>query len=308
MSRSEHAIYGPHHHRSASTVSRELQRVSGNAQGYRAQAAQHHATACRHKPRVVRKLAHAAWWAIVDRCLRVVWSPQQIAHILRHLCPNDPGIHVSRETIYKAIYLIPRGELRRTLVACLRQGRSTRKPRTRGEDRRGKIPDMQSIHVRPPDVEGRLIPGHWEGDLIKGAGNRSSVGPLVERTTGCVALAKMSRGPCRGYFGEFQPSAGAHPRIPAQDPDLSAWSIATGQQREHQWAAAAVSAQREESGRLEPRPAQRDCNEPQHPPTQALWLAHIPGVLRRTDRSGSNPKRNHAVINRVAPRDLNRPH
>lgn len=151
----------------------------------------------------------------MDRCLGVAWLPQQIAYTLRHLCPNDPGIHVSHETIYKAIYLIPRDELRRTLVACLRQGRSTRKPRTRGEDRRGKIPDMQSIHIRPPDVEGRLIPGHWEGHLIKGAGNRFSVGTPVERTTGFVVLAKMSSGPCRGYLGEFQPSAGAHPRIPA---------------------------------------------------------------------------------------------
>lgn len=73
-------------------------------------------------------------------------------------------------------------------------------------------PDMQSIHVRLPDVEGRLIPDHREGHLIKGAGNRSSVGTLVERTTGFVVLAKMSSGPCRGYLGEFQPSAGAHPR------------------------------------------------------------------------------------------------
>ena len=138
--------------RSASTVSRELRRVSGNAQGYQAQAAQRHATRCRHTPRVARKLADPARWAIVDRCLRVGWSPQHIAHTLRYLCPNDPSVHVSHETIYKAIYLIPRGELRRALVACLRQGRSTRKPRTRGEDRRGRIPDMQSIHVlRPAD-------------------------------------------------------------------------------------------------------------------------------------------------------------
>jgi IS30 family transposase len=59
-------------------------------------------------------------------------------------------------------------------------------------DRRGQIHDMQSIHVRPPEVEDRLIPGHWEGDLIKGAGNRSSMGTLVERTSGFVVLAKMS--------------------------------------------------------------------------------------------------------------------
>jgi IS30 family transposase len=99
---------------------------------------------------------------------------------------------VSHETIYTAIYLIPRGELRKGLVASLRHGHGTRKPRARGVDRRGRIPDMQSIHVRPPEVEDRLIPGHWEGDLIKGAGNRSSVGTLVERTSGFMVLAKMS--------------------------------------------------------------------------------------------------------------------
>ena len=198
--------------RSASTVSRELRRVSGNAQGYQAQAAQRHATRCRHTPRVARKLADPARWAIVDRCLRVGWSPQQVAHTLRYLCPNDPSVHVSHETIYKAIYLIPRGELRRALVACLRQGRSTRKPRTRGEDRRGKIPDMQSIHVRPPEVQDRLIPGHWEGDLIKGAGNRSSVGTLVERTTGFVVLAKMSSARAADALENFSQ---ALERIPA---------------------------------------------------------------------------------------------
>ncbi len=96
------------------------------------------------------------------------------------------------ETIYSAVYLVPRGELRKELIGCPRQGRSTRKPHTRGADRRGQIPNMQSIHIRPPEVEDRLIPGHREGDLIKGAGHRSSVGTLVERTSGFVVLAKMS--------------------------------------------------------------------------------------------------------------------
>jgi IS30 family transposase len=77
------------------------------------------------------------------------------------------------------------------LIACLRHGHSTRMPRTRGTDRRGQIPDMVSIHVRPPEIEDRLLPGHWEGDFIKGANNQSSVGVLVERTRRLVLLAKM---------------------------------------------------------------------------------------------------------------------
>ncbi|MGF6812892.1 IS30 family transposase [Paraburkholderia sp. Clong3] len=80
--------------------------------------------------------------------------------------PTDPTQQVSHEIIYTAIYAQPRGELRRQLIACLRQGHSTRMPRTRGTDRRWQIPDMVSIHVRPPEVEDRLLPGHWEGDFI----------------------------------------------------------------------------------------------------------------------------------------------
>jgi len=64
--------------------------------------------------------------------------------------PHEPERRVSHETNYTAIDAQLRGELRRQLVACLRHGHSTRMPRTRGTDRRGQIPDMVSIHVRPP--------------------------------------------------------------------------------------------------------------------------------------------------------------
>ena len=110
---------------------------------------------------------------------------------LKRMYPADPTLNVSHETIYTAIYAQPRGELRRQLVACLRHGHSTRMPRTRGTDRRGKIPDMVSIHVRPPEIDDRLMPGHWEGDFIVGAGNQSAVGVLVERTSRLVLLCKM---------------------------------------------------------------------------------------------------------------------
>jgi len=105
--------------------------------------------------------------------------------------PDEPDMQVSHETIYSAIYARAGGELRRQLIACLRQGKSTRKPRSAGTDRRGQIPDMVSIHVRPPEVEDRVMPGHWEGDLIKGAENKSADGVLVERKTRLVLLAKM---------------------------------------------------------------------------------------------------------------------
>ena len=197
--------------RSASTISRECQRAK-DAERYRAQTAHKRARTLRRKPRVPRKLADPALFATVQEHLRAGWSPQQIAGILAKASPDEARDRVSHETIYTAIYVHPRGELRSELVACLRQGRSTRKPRSRGTDRRGKIPDMQSIHVRPPEVADRLIPGHWEGDLIKGAGNRSSIGTLVERTSGFVVLAKMSSASAADALQSF---GAALERIPA---------------------------------------------------------------------------------------------
>ncbi len=104
---------------------------------------------------------------------------------------RQPRLHVSHETICNAVYAHPKGELRKSLVACLRQAHNTRPPRPGGEDRRGQISEMVSIHVRPPEVNDRVMRGHWEGDVIKGAGNRSSVGVLAKRTTRPVLLAKM---------------------------------------------------------------------------------------------------------------------
>jgi IS30 family transposase len=124
--------------------------------------------------------------------LRERFSPEQIAGKLRVMKINFEEAYVCRETIYKAIYAIPVGELRKELVQCLRQGKSTRRPRAGGVDRRGQIPDMVSIHLRPPEVEDRLMPGHWEGDLIKGKNNASAVGTLVERSSGYLMLVKMN--------------------------------------------------------------------------------------------------------------------
>lgn len=191
--------------RTASTLSRELRRNGWKRQsvprglghprvagGYQATAAQARATACAAMPRVERRLRpRTALWGRVTRYLRRGYSPEQIAGTLALVHQNTPSLQVSHETIYTAIYAMPRGELRTQVIGWLRFGRAKRRPRARGEDRRGRIPDMVSIHDRPPEVEERLIPGHWEGDLIKGAYNRSAVGTLVERTTLFTVLSKM---------------------------------------------------------------------------------------------------------------------
>jgi IS30 family transposase len=178
--------------RSASTISREFERNTLAELPYASHTAQVSSQARRQAARPAHKLdMHGVAWSVVLTLLDWRWSPQQIAGTLKRVCPDEPERHVSHETIYTAIYAQPRGELRRQLIACLRRGRSTRMPRTRGDDRRGQIPEMVSIHVRPPEVDDRVMPGHWEGDFIKGAGNKSSVGVLVERTSRLVLLAKM---------------------------------------------------------------------------------------------------------------------
>jgi transposase, IS30 family len=189
--------------RSASTIGRELKRTSG-AGAYDANLAHSQCQARRLTLRCMPKLhPDGVLFQVVRHQLNLLWSPQQIARKLRLLWPDNPEKSVSHETIYNAIYLHPRGELKRELIACLRHHNQARKPRSRGADRRSQIPDMQSIHIRPPEVESRLIPGHWEGDLIKGAGNRSSVGTLVERTTGFVVLAKMDNATTKAVVDSF---------------------------------------------------------------------------------------------------------
>ena len=178
--------------RAPSTVSRELSRNADAAKGYAAMSAQAARMRRRQATRPGRKLStDGVLWGAVRQMLAWKWSPQEIAVTLKRTFPADPRRHVSHETIYNAIYAHPKGELRRELIACLRQGRAKRMPRSRGTDRRGQIPDMLSIHVRPPEIGDRLMPGHWEGDLIKGAGNKSAVAVLVERMSRAVLLAKM---------------------------------------------------------------------------------------------------------------------
>lgn len=179
--------------RQASTISREMAR-NADQLFYDATVAGTRAVAHRRQRRRGRKLVPGT--RLFDQVIELLtrrWSPRQIEGRLKTMFPDDPEMRASHETIYTAIYALPRGELRKELIACLRQGRSTRRPRSRGTDRRkNQLIDMASIHTRPPEVEDRLVPGHWEGDLIKGAMNRSSIGTLVERSSRLVLLVPLT--------------------------------------------------------------------------------------------------------------------
>ena len=177
--------------RSASTISRELHRNASDGH-YGSVSAQRCCQHRRDQSRPARKLhGDALLFGLVQYLLRQRWSPEQIALTLARIYPKGHEYRVSHETIYTCIYAQPVGELRKDLIACLRHTHNKRVPRSKGQDRRGQIPDMLSIHLRPPEVEDRQFPGHWEGDLIKGAGNASAVGTLVERTSRLLILVKL---------------------------------------------------------------------------------------------------------------------
>ena len=133
--------------------------------------------------------------ALRDRVQHLIgvedFSPRQVAAQLRIDFPNDPEMWVSHETIYKALYVQGRGELRRDLHKRLRTGRALRKPRRRTSERQSRFEGMVNISERPPEVADRAVPGHWEGDLITGKNNASAIGTLVERTTRFVLLLHL---------------------------------------------------------------------------------------------------------------------
>ncbi len=178
--------------RNPSTISRELRRNLNYRRQYRATAAMWHARQRARLPRRRRKLEVDSWLRrYVESGLAEGWSPQQIAARLRRDYPDQMDKRICHETIYAAIYITPRGELRRSLIAHLRQHRPKRRARRRSGQKPGQIPNMTPIAQRPVEVEARLVPGHWEADLIKGCNNVSAIGTLVERTTRLVMLARM---------------------------------------------------------------------------------------------------------------------
>ena len=128
---------------------------------------------------------------LVQEWLSEERSPEQIAGRLRLEFPEEPEMWVSHETIYKELYVQGRGTLRRDLHQRLRTGRAVRKTRRQVGERRGRIPDMVNIAERPTEVDDRVVPGHWEGDLIIGTASRSAIGTLVERVTGFVMLLHL---------------------------------------------------------------------------------------------------------------------
>lgn len=177
--------------RAPSTISREIRRHGGETE-YRAAAADAAAWQAAHRPKRCRLATHARLRAVVAAKLRADWSPQQIAAWLMSTYPDEPTMQVSHETIYRTLYVQARGALKRELTAHLRRRRGMRRSRaatTRGHGQ-GQLVDAVSISERPPSVEDRAVPGHWEGDLLAGT-RTSQIATLVERHSRYVLLVRL---------------------------------------------------------------------------------------------------------------------
>jgi transposase, IS30 family len=178
--------------RSVSTISDEIA-LHGGLESYRAAAADRAAYGAARRSKPTKFEASPRLRAYVEAKLAEDWSPQQISERMLIDHPDDEEMRVSPETIYKALYVHPKGGLRKDLVKALRSGRTRRRPHSRTTlAKQGRITNMVMISERPAEVEDRAVPGHWEGDLIIGAGGRSAVGTLVERTFRLVLLLQLT--------------------------------------------------------------------------------------------------------------------
>ncbi|MFF4484858.1 IS30 family transposase [Streptomyces sp. NPDC001520] len=187
--------------RSPSTVSREIRRngipLRGDASrwAYRPYAAQARADARRPRPKPGKIGQNALLRNFIQHHLDLRWSPEQICQALRARFPDRPEMHVVHETVYQALYVQGRGELRRELARALRTGRVRRKPRRQAQRRQPRFREpMAMISERPAEAEDRAVPGHWEGDLIIGKDGGSAIGTLVERSTRYVMLLHLPDG------------------------------------------------------------------------------------------------------------------
>lgn len=179
--------------RDRTTIWREINR-NRNADGdYHAGMAHARAARKARRPKAFKLVDHPLCRSI-QTWMDDGWSPKLIADVLARDGPDDKLMRVSHETIYQCLYVQTRGSLRADLHKCLSTKRSARKPR--GHPRRTGVYAPGSVFTisdRPAEADDRAVPGHWEGDLILGAGHHSAIGTLVERTTRFTILLHLPK-------------------------------------------------------------------------------------------------------------------
>ena len=177
--------------RDRSVVWREYRRNRLPDGDYHALMANARATREARRPKAFRVNNHRLCSAI-ETWMDDGWSPRLISQMLAHDHPDDKLMQVSHETIYQSLYVQTRGQLRADLHKCLSTKRATRRPRGhRGRTGVYTPGEIFTIRDRPAEAEDRAVPGHWEGDLILGAGHRSAIGTLVERATRFTILLHL---------------------------------------------------------------------------------------------------------------------
>ncbi len=175
---------------SPSTTGREVSRNGGRGR-YRAEAAEERALKQGLRPKRCHLERRPRVRRLVAAKIAKNWSPEQISGWLRRRFPTQETMHISHETIYRSLFIQARGVLKKELIAHLRSRRMMRcaKTSTPRHDR-SSIRDAVSISERPPEVEDRAVPGHWEGDLVSGS-NNTHIATLVERSSRFLMLVKV---------------------------------------------------------------------------------------------------------------------
>jgi transposase, IS30 family len=176
--------------RAPSTVSREVRRNRDERRGYLPHTAQQIARVRSARRRRRRVVTDPVLGQAMTQILAIRWSPEQAAHALKERFPGQRRRHLCVESIYQAIY-DPDVPMTRAAKTSLRTHRRRRRPRTTAVSRRGRLNGMTMIDQRPATVEDRQQPGHWEGDLIMGKGNRSAIATLVERRARFLMLVHV---------------------------------------------------------------------------------------------------------------------
>jgi len=178
--------------RPVSTVSREVWNTTKYSWSYTAERAQKRSDELKARGRPKKLDIDGPLKEYVYSKLRIKWSPEEIAKRIKLDYPKNKTMRISYETIYQHLYCLPRGELKKELMRNLRHERKMRQPRAYAHYRRQRIQDIISISERPKEVEDRIVPGHWEGDLIIGKNKKSALGTLVERTTRLTLLVPLA--------------------------------------------------------------------------------------------------------------------
>jgi IS30 family transposase len=199
--------------RPTSSISREVWSRVKYRWCYLAGLAQKQAEEKRRGRRLQKLSRNSRLKDYVYQKLKLKWSPEEIAKRMRLEYPEDKAMRISHETIYQHLYCLPRGELKKELMAGLRQERKLRQPRRYAHLKRQKIQDIISISERPQEAVGRTVPGHWEGDLLIGKNRASALGSLVKRTTRLTLLAPLKD---KDAFAVRKAFASSFKKVPGQ--------------------------------------------------------------------------------------------